>query len=368
MTAVVRPPAASLLCLALASAGCGGARADPASPGRGDRSAGGAVAAPAAFTASRRLGYRLFAASSIWNQPVPDNVPLDPDSAEIVAAFSAQLAAEQAPGHWPWINTTSSSVPVYTVGRHQPTVRVTLDHPSRSAALQAAWNAVPLPPDARPAAGNEKVLVVVQPSRDRLWEFWRMSRGPSGWHATWGGAMRRVSENPGVYGPRAWPGAETGWGVSASSLELLGGLIRLEDLARGKIDHALAIAIPNVRAGVFASPAQRTDGRSPDPLALPEGAHLRLDPRLNLASLHLPRLTTMIAQAAQRYGLIVRDYSPNLAFYAQDPTPSGVNPYTGPHGYFEGRSPRELLAGFPWSSLQLLPMQLHANGSATGGA
>ncbi len=299
---------------------------------------------------------------------MPSDAALDPGSAQIVAAFSAQLAGERAPGHWPWINTTSSSVPVYTVGRDQPTVRVTLDRPSRSPALQAAWNAVPLPAAARPAAGNEKVLVVVQPSRDRLWEFWRMSHGPSGWHAIWGGAMRHVSENPGVYGPRAWPGARPGWGVSASSLELLGGLITLEDLARGSIDHALAIAIPNVRAGVFASPAQRSDGSSPDPLALPEGAHLRLDPHLNLAALHLPRLTAMIARAAQRYGLIVRDYSPNLAFYAQDPTLTGADPYTGPGGYFEGMSPRELLMNFPWSSLQLLPMQLQANRVAAGGA
>ena len=41
--------------------------------------------------------------------------------------------------------------------------------------------------------------------------------------------------------------------------------------------------------------------------SLPEGAHLRLNPNLNLAALHLPRLTLMIAEAAQRYGIFVRD-------------------------------------------------------------
>ena len=290
---------------------------------------------------------------------MPADAPLDPTSGEVVAAFNAQIAGEERPGHWPWINTTSSSVPLYTVPAGEPTVRVTLETASTAPALQAAWEAVPLPPTAQPAAGGEKVLVVWQPSADRLWEFWRMVHGADGWHATWGGAMRRVSSDPGVYEPKAWPGAKPGWGDSASSLALLGGLISLEDLEVGQINHALAIAIPNVRAGVYASPAQRTDGKSTDPLSLPEGAHLRLDPKLDLAALHLPRLTLMIAQAAQRYGLFVRDYSPNVAFYAQDPTPTGTDPYVGPTGYFEGRYPRELLAAFPWSHLELLEMKLH---------
>jgi hypothetical protein len=127
----------------------------------------------------------------------------------------------------------------------------------------------------------------------------------------------------------------------------------------GQINHALAMALPDVRVGVYASPAQRTDGVDTEPLALPEGAHLRLDPNLDLASLHLPRLTLMLAEAAQRYGIVVRDYAANVTFYGQDPTPTGTNPYTGPNGYFEGESPSQLLITFPWSHLQLLKMELH---------
>ena len=51
----------------------------------------------------------------------------------------------------------------------------------------------------------------------------------------------------------------------------------LDELKAGRIDHALAINLPAPRAGVFAWPAQRTDGTGP-PTALPEGARLRLDP------------------------------------------------------------------------------------------
>jgi hypothetical protein len=92
---------------------------------------------------------------------------------------------------------------------------------------------------------------------------------------------------------------------------------------------------------------------------MPEGAHLRLDPNLDLASLHLPKLTLMMAEAAQRYGIFVRDSSVNVAFVAQDPTPTGTNPYTGTHGYFEGKSSQQLLEAFPWAYLELLKMELH---------
>jgi len=70
-------------------------------------------------------------------------------------------------------------------------------------------------------------------------------------------------------------------------------------------------------------------------------------------------LTLMMAEAAQRYGIVVRDRAANVAFYAQDSTPTGMNPYTGAHGYFEGKSPHQLLASFPWSRLELLRMELH---------
>jgi hypothetical protein len=95
---------------------------------------------------------------------------------------------------------------------------------------------------------------------------------------------------------------------------------------------------------------------------LPEGAHLRLEPGLNLAALHLPPFTLMLARAAQRYGIFVRDRASDIAFYGQDPIPTGTEPYTGSKGFFEGKSSAQLLASFPWSHLQVLKMELHSAG------
>lgn len=302
--------------------------------------------------------FRFFSPSSVWNTPIPSGAQLDPGSSRMVKALGATVEGEQAAATGPWINTTRYSVPIYTVGANQPTVRVQLTSQIQSPALQAALQQVPLPPDAKPSEGTDGELVVWQPSSDRLWEFWRLVRTAGGPQASWGGAMREVSSNPGVYGSEAWPDAESWWGASASSLSIAGGLITLEDLQRGEINHALALALPEVRAGVYASPARRSDGKSQNPLSLPEGAHLRLDPHLDIAALHLPRTTRLIAEAAQRYGIVVRDGASVVQFFAQDPVTAPKNPYTGLGGYFEGKYPNQLLAAFPWSHLQLLKMEL----------
>jgi hypothetical protein len=313
--------------------------------------------------ATNRSPIRFFAHDSVWNRPVPASARLAPRSADLIATFDAEIAREALATHGPTINTISYSVPIYTVPATQPTVMVQLVNHSPEPALQSAWSAVPLPPNAQPAAGGDKHLVVWQPNTDRLWEFWHLQQTPTGWQAAWGGAIQNVSSDSGAYGPEAWPGAQPGWGASGTSLSIAGGLITLEDLELGQINHALAMAIPNVRVGVYAAPAHRSDGKSTEPLTLPEGAHLRLNPKLNLAALHLSRLTLMMARAAQRYGIVIRDKGSHVAFYAQDPIPTGTEPYAGPGGYFEGERPQELLASFPWRYLQVLRMTLHRDRS-----
>jgi hypothetical protein len=317
----------------------------------------GSPSAPPALPGTTSA-FRFFSPTSFWNEPLAADAPLDPSSPELVEFFGAEITRELRAGTGPWINTTSDSVPLYTVQADQPTVPIQLAH-QEEPALTSSWEAVPLPSTAQAAAGSDRYLAVWQPSADELWEFWRLSHNNGGWSASWGGSMRDVSSNPGVFGPDAWPGAQSWWGASATSLPLLGGLITLEDLQQGRIEHALAMSLPTVRAGVYATPAQREDGHSANPLSLPEGAHLRLDPALDLATLGLPPLTLMMAEAAQRYGIIVRDRSSNVAFFGQDPTPTGANPYTAPGGYFAGKYPSELLASFPWSDLQVLNMELH---------
>jgi hypothetical protein len=304
--------------------------------------------------------FRFFSPTSFWNTDPGAAAALDPQSSALTGIFLGEIETAIAAGTGPWINTTNYSVPIVRVPAGQPKVRVQLASRYSAPYLQAAWEEVPIPPTAKPSEGTDATLLVYQPSSDKLWEFWRASHTESGWQAAWGGAIRNVSNNRGAYDGEAWAGAKPWWGSSASSLSIAGGLITLEDLERGAIDHALALAIPNVRAGAYSSPAQRTDGTSTSSLSLPEGAHLHLDPSLDLEKLKMPPLTRMIARAAQKYGIFVRDRAKMIHFFAEDPTSLPTNPYLGKTGYFEGQSPAKLLASFPWSHLQLLRMDLHS--------
>jgi hypothetical protein len=308
-------------------------------------------------TAARRPARRLFGRTSVWNKRLSATAALDPTSGALVQALAAEVQRERAAAIGPWIATRNGSTPLYRVGRRQTRVRVRLDrrYLHGGKALQRAFASVPIPPDAQPAAGPDGHMTVWQPSTDRLWEFFGAHRDIDGWHTRWGGAIRRVSESPGYYTPKAWPGATTSWGATASSLPVIGGTVMLSELRAGRIDHALAINVPASRAGVFAWPAQRTDGTGP-PTALPEGAHLRLDPTLSVTKLQVPKVTRMIAVAAQRYGLLVRDQTGHgISLFGEDPSRFPSDAY-GPH--FRGRTPGDLLAHFPWDRLQLLKMHL----------
>jgi hypothetical protein len=300
---------------------------------------------------------KLFAPTSFWNQRLSRTTAIDPSSATLVQALVAEVAREQAAAIGPWIGANSGSTPLYRVGRTQRRVRVRLDsRTSRgSRALQRAWASVPIPNDAKPAVPPDRHMTIWQPATDTLWDFFEARKLSDGWHAEWGGAIRHVSKSPGYYTRAAWPGATRNWGATASSLPVIGGTMLLDELRSGRIDHALALNVPAARPSIFAWPAQRTDGDGPLS-ALPEGARLRLDPTFDVGSLHLPRMTRMIALAAQRYGLVVRDQTHHgISLFAENPVQFGGNPY---QRYFLGRTPPQMLASFPWDRLQVLRMHL----------
>lgn len=311
-------------------------------------SSGPATRTPSA-TQERQAPPRPFAPTSFWNQPLRADAPLDALSDVYVADLRRQVR------QWGTsINTTRYGIPVYTVPPDQPTVRVALPNPipPRRAMLQAAWEEVPLPASARPSPDSDGRLVVMQPATDTMWEFWRLHKRLSGWHAGWGGRMIGVSTNIGTYTD------PPGWGASATGIPILGGLMRIDELRERRIDHGLALTIPEARARVYSWPASRTDGQVESPTAIPQGTRFRIDPDLDVSKLDVHPLVREMARAAQRYGLVVRDRGGGVGFYGEDPGPLGFDPYSGFGGIFGGRTPSSLMREFPWGRLQALKTDL----------
>ena len=287
-----------------------------------------------------------FSATSFWNTPLAVNATLDSNSHAYVNELLRQVNA-----YGPWLNTTSYSVPVYVVAANQGAQRVTLD--TWGPDLQAAFDSVPIPANSQAASGTDEHMVIWQPSTDKMWEFWQMHLVADGWHAQWGGEMDNVSTNPGYF---THSGQTNNWGATATGLPLLGGLITEADLQQHAINHALAISLVETAPAVWSWPAERTDGGyfTSGITPIPEGTRFRLDPNLNIASLHLPTLDREIAQAAQTYGIVVRDKAGAVSFYGQDPKSIGTNPW--PQA-LDNDYPNTYLSWFPWSHLEALQTQ-----------
>lgn len=185
------------------------------------------------------------------------------------------------------------------------------------------------------------MVVIDEPSR-KVYEFWQARHIAGTWVASWG-AVNNLDGS-------GWGGASTGSGASR-----LAGVIRVDEIGQGNIPHALAVQTDNVCAAVFRAPALKTDGRSTRPDCIPEGARLRLDPRLDLNSLRLSSAERSVAKALQIYGAYVIDRggAPLSVSFERDNAASG--PAIGATYRDAGlRWDYDDLGGIPWHRLQVL--------------
>ncbi|WP_432547373.1 DUF4124 domain-containing protein [Kineococcus sp. SYSU DK004] len=292
-----------------------------------------------------------FGDGSVWRQDVRD-APLHEDSAAMVEHLVGQVEAHY--GGVAAFNVSNYSTAFYTVDADQPRVDVAFDDcqgkgytPDGLRGPDGQFANVPVPDDAVPARGADGQLTVWSPETDQLWEFWRAERVDGEWRACWGGRIDDVSTNPGFF--------SGGFGSSASGLAISGGMVRLDDVRAGRIEHTLALQVVEPKEwDEFSWPAQRSDGFSTDEHALPEGQRLRLDPDLDLDALDLHPVARMVAEAAQRYGFLVVDKAGSVAVSAEtgQVTDGEVNPWDE---LLDGTPHYEVMAGFPWGELQVLP-------------
>ena len=207
---------------------------------------------------------------------------------------------------------------------------------------------VPVPATARPATGTDGELTIWSPSADRLWEFWQMRRDATtgGWTACHGGRIDNVSTAKGQY--------DGNWGVAASGLVMAGYTVTLSEAKAGIINHAVGIAPIGTRSGGQWWPAVRNDGWMDSPDVLPEGARLRLDPSIDVATLGLNPVARAIARAAQVYGLIVTDKSAAVSVQAESASAvtsaTGTDPWPG----ILGAADHEVMRNFPWDRLTVI--------------
>jgi hypothetical protein len=252
-----------------------------------------------------------FAPWSLLKQPLPADAAIDPRSPAMAAGF-AKAGAE---GRFT-LSVRMFTVPVYFAGPKTPRVSVRL---TASWAPRRVLTGVPLPLGAHPDPGSDGHLAIIDRASGCEYDFWQARLADGRLEASWGNRIALWSD--GVF--------HTGLAARGSGFSLTAGLILPAELRSGDIRHALAMQYPFTRSGGPVPPATASDGRSAGPTAIPEGARIRLDPSLDLSTLHLRPYELSIARALQVYGAFIVDTGGAVSFFAVHPQSYASNPYAG---------------------------------------
>ena len=324
---------------------------------------------------------RPFSATSVWNTPIGPAPVLDSLSALRIVDLTTLMNTSTQAGKPPALNYKSWSTTVYYVNSSAPKLPLVITGTGtknqRLQQLIDAHGGVPFPAGAEPSDENDAQITVVNTDTGTLYEFFEAStpaqNADGRWHASTGGIIFDHRLDPGYFSRNSWPGLGLNegwnWGANATSLPMLGGLITLEDLQTGVVNHALHAATPATCKNEIWFPAQRNDAGASQAHAscMPEGARLQLDPSVNVETdpAFAHPLVKMIGRAAQQYGIIVNDTTGgNFAFESQDPGNGTPDPYTsgpgvggvpnGDRGYLQGKQYYNVLDSFPWAKLRVL--------------
>jgi len=161
-----------------------------------------------------------------------------------------------------------------------------------------AQPATRIPDGAAPTLGSDHHLAVID--GDRELDMWVAAQQLDG---SWMAGARAVTSITGSGISAAIAGNAAGFALAA-------GVIRPEDIAQGRIEHALQFTSPYV-LNRYVAPAIHTDGRQIDPNAMPMGTRIQLDPAADISA--LPRTQRIVAQALKEYGAYLSDSSGSLA-------------------------------------------------------
>lgn len=297
-----------------------------------DAADGSTNGAPDASTTDAGAKASLFAASSPWN--VPATGKPDPASNAYVESGetgSLAYAFAQAGKGFDIAGTDSYpdyGVPVSIADAATSKVKVTNSTP-----WWPGFDAVPVPSTARPAAGTDHHLAILDGSTRTLWEFWDMKQdGDGAWSA--GAGVTFDADGPGY---QTTPGALSARAYGGS---LLAGAIRYDEMKAGVIPHALAMAYPWTRGNMYArglgvdgitqniachcdnaTAADRNTATN-----LPEGARLRLKASVDVeARCGANAACKTLGVALATYGMYVVDTAGVAVLFAEVLTHTGTS-------------------------------------------
>ena len=251
-------------------------------------------------------GCPIFPASSPWNQRI-DPRPVDPRSSAIVS--------RQAAGHEIHLDLGSTEeeygIPFSIVPESQPLLPLSFGVGGEDYRDESDRGPVPIPADAPIEGGSagdrdpddgDRHVITIQRGKCTLTELYAAERVRNengavvGWRAA---AAARWNLRSNRLRPAGWTSAD------AAGLPIFPGLLRYEEAASGRIEHAIRFTLPSARAA-YTAPARHCGPRGNTAAGLPAyGMRFRL--KKGTPTSAYSGAAKVIVTAMKRYGLIYAD-------------------------------------------------------------
>ncbi len=279
--------------------------------------------------------WRPFSDKSPWNTRIPANPAIDSRSGIMINDLSLCSCKGKI-----GMNINEWSIPVFYVD----------DRTTRWSEISYSYakkfchphllESAPIPKHAKPDPQGDAHLCIINESKTKSWDFWALKKYEGKWLAR--SARGFDLRGTGVLKP--------GEGACrAAGFPLIAGLIRPEEIKQGIIEHALVFAYDIPKRGAYVTPASNSDGMSTREGAIPEGARLQLNPKLDIEKLNLNPAAKIIARALQEYGMFLGDGAGDIAIYAENFAYKAKSPW-------QGILSEKDLYGIPYDELRVLKL------------
>jgi hypothetical protein len=300
--AVVAPLAVAAL-LAMAVRADGAPAAGPATIDEPATATAHAVrlSSPNSPTSPMIGGCRVFPPDNAWNTTIAA-APLNTHSAQIISYIQAHGADNLHPDFG---ENQTYGLPYVVVPQGQALVPITYDEYGD----ESDAGPFPIPLNAAVEAGSDAHVLVVRQGTCDLYELYHAHRSTNGWVA---GSGAHWNLNSSALRPLGWTSAD------AAGLPITPGLVRYDEVAAGRIGHAIRVTFDVTCRGYILPATHIASSTSCTTNAPPMGTRLRL--RADYPISGLAPQARVIAQAMKDYGLIVADNGSNW-FFQGAPSP-----------------------------------------------
>ena len=223
--------------------------------------------------------------SNPWNQRV-DDLPRAEGSAAMVRA----MGIDNLHPDFSDSDGAGYGIPYQVVDGSTPRRHVTFQY-----ADESDPGPYPIPANPLIEGGSDRHLITVDRDECVLRELFAARREDGTWHAGSGATFDLGSNR---LRPAGWTSAD------AAGLPILPGLARYDEVATGRIHHALRFTLP-VTQRAWTWPARHYASSHTSPRLAPMGLRIRLKPSFDISGFG-PQ-TRVVLRAAKQYGLILAD-------------------------------------------------------------